>query len=166
MLGCLALSEVPSSYPIQQPPTCGANPAPASQGIGATQLLKLLRELSNPVLTVTQKALLKRTGLPEINIMIVIILIFLLFLGQPLQHMEVLRLRVKSELQLPAYATDTATRNLSTSSTLCCSLQQCRILNPLSEARDQTHILMDTSWVLNLLSHNRNSLSSSLLMNI
>ena len=27
-----------------------------------------------------------------------------------------------------------------------------RVLNPPSEARDQTHIIMDTSWVLNLLS--------------
>ena len=34
------------------------------------------------------------------------------------------------------------------------SLQQCMILNPLREARDQTHILVDTSWVCNLLSHN------------
>ena len=38
------------------------------------------------------------------------------------------------------------------------SLQQCWILNPLCEARDQTRILMDTSWVWNLLSHNGNSL--------
>ena len=34
------------------------------------------------------------------------------------------------------------------------SSQQHRILNPLSEARDRTHILMDTSQVINLLSHN------------
>ena len=34
---------------------------------------------------------------------------------------------------------------------------QCWILNPLSEARDQTHILTDTNQVRNLLSHNRNS---------
>ena len=33
------------------------------------------------------------------------------------------------------------------------SAWQCQILNPLGEARDQTHSLMDTS----LLSHNRNS---------
>ena len=39
---------------------------------------------------------------------------------------------------------------------------ECRILNPLSEARDQTRILKDISWVLNPLSHNRNSPSSSL----
>ena len=35
---------------------------------------------------------------------------------------------------------------------LHCSSQQRRILNPLSEAGDRIHILMDTSWVLNLLS--------------
>ena len=34
---------------------------------------------------------------------------------------------------------------------------QCQILNPLSKARDQSHILMDASWVFNLLSHNRSS---------
>ena len=31
------------------------------------------------------------------------------------------------------------------------------LLNPLSETRDWSHILMDISWVLNLLSHNGNS---------
>ena len=35
------------------------------------------------------------------------------------------------------------------------SLWQHQILTPLSEARDRTHILIDTSWVLNLLRHNR-----------
>ena len=35
--------------------------------------------------------------------------------------------------------------------------KQCQIVNPLSEARDQICILMDTSWVLNPLSHKRNT---------
>ena len=69
---------------------------------------------------------------------------FFSFLGSHLHHMEVPRLGVKSELQLPAYTT---THNLSHICDLYCSSWQCRILNPPSKARDQTHILMDTSWV-------------------
>ena len=38
------------------------------------------------------------------------------------------------------------------------SSQQRQILNSLSEARDQTRILIDIGWVLNPLSHDRNSL--------
>ena len=66
--------------------------------------------------------------------------------------MEVPRLEAEPELQLPAYITATATPDLSRFHDLCRSLQQCRILNPLSKARSQTHILMDISQVLNPLS--------------
>ena len=69
--------------------------------------------------------------------------------------MEVPRLGVESELQLPAIAT--ATSDPSHICDLQCSSWQHRILNPLSEARDQTHVLMDSSWALNPLSHNGNS---------
>ena len=82
---------------------------------------------------------------------------FFFFLQVHLQHMEVSRLGVESEQQLPGYPTATATLNLSCIHSLYHSLQQCGILNPLSEARDQTHILMDSSWVLNTLSHSGNS---------
>ena len=61
-----------------------------------------------------------------------------------LQQMQVPRLGVKLKLQLLAYATATATPDLGCIFDLHHSLRQCRILNPLSEAKNQTHILMDT----------------------
>ena len=54
-------------------------------------------------------------------------------------------------------ATATATPDLSHICDLYHGLRQYQILNPLSKARDQTRILMDTSQVLNLLSHNGKS---------
>ena len=68
--------------------------------------------------------------------------------------MEVPRLGAESELQLPAYTTAIAMPDLSLICDLHLSLWPCWSLNPLSEARDGTHILMDTSQVLN---HNGNS---------
>ena len=56
-----------------------------------------------------------------------------------------------------AYTTATATLDLSCICDLCCSLWQCWILNMLSEARDRTFILTDTSRILNPLSHNKNA---------
>ena len=79
------------------------------------------------------------------------------FLGPHLRHMEVLRLGVKSELQLPAYTTATATWDLSPVCNLHNSSWQHQILNPLIEARDRTSILMDTSWVRYPPSHKGNS---------
>ena len=65
-----------------------------------------------------------------------------------LQHMEVLKLVVESELQLMAYTTATATRDPShVCDDLYHSSRQCWILNPLSKARDRTCVLMDASQV-------------------
>ena len=72
--------------------------------------------------------------------------------------MEVPRQGVQLELHLPACATAIAMPDLSRIYNLQYSLWQHWILNPLSKARDQTHILMDTSHVLNPLSQSRNSL--------
>ena len=55
--------------------------------------------------------------------------------------------RVQSELQLPAYTTATATWYPSLICNLHHSSQQCGILNPLSEARNQTHNFMVPSWI-------------------
>ena len=79
------------------------------------------------------------------------------FLGPRLWHVEVPRLGVESELQLPAYTTATATPDLSHICNLHCSAWPHQILNPLSKARDQTRSLVITSWVLNPLSCNENS---------
>ena len=68
------------------------------------------------------------------------------FLGSHLWHMEVPRLGVKLELQLPAYATATATLDPSRVCDLHHSSRQWQTPNTLSEARDRTRILMDTRW--------------------
>ena len=61
--------------------------------------------------------------------------------------MEIPRLRVKSELQLPAYTTAVAVQDPSHVRDLHHISQQRRILNPLSEARDQTRHLIVPSWI-------------------
>ena len=70
--------------------------------------------------------------------------LFFAFLGLHLRHTEFPRIVTESELQLQAYTT----------------VQKHRILNPLSEVRDQTHILI-SSWtlrqVLNSPSYDGNS---------
>ena len=68
------------------------------------------------------------------------------FLGPCLQHIEVPSLGVELELQL--LATATAMPDLSCICNLHYSSQQHQILNPLSQARDQTYILMDTVGLL------------------
>ena len=62
--------------------------------------------------------------------------------------MEVPRLGVKSELHLPAYITATATPDPSCACNLHQSSQQQWILNPLIEARDRTHVLMDIRFII------------------
>lgn len=61
--------------------------------------------------------------------------------------MKVRRLGGKPELQLLAYATATVVQDLSPVYDLNHSSRQRQILNPLSEARDRTCILTDTSQV-------------------
>ena len=69
------------------------------------------------------------------------------FLGLYLQHMEVPRLEVESEPQLPAYPTATAKWDPSHIFHLHHSSCQCQINNPLSRSRDWTRNLMVCSWV-------------------
>ena len=72
-------------------------------------------------------------------------LFFCFFRASFLWHMEVPRLWVESRLQLLATVMATATWDPGLVCDLHHSSQQCKILNPLSGARDQTYILMGTS---------------------
>ena len=69
---------------------------------------------------------------------------FFCFLGLNPQHMEIPRLGVESEVQLPACTTGTATPDPSSVCDLHHSSRQCQIPDPLSEASHRTHGLMDT----------------------
>ena len=82
---------------------------------------------------------------------------FFSFLGPHPCHMEVPRLGVELEPWQPAYTTATATRDPSHTCDLHHSSRQHRILNPVSEVRDQTCVFMDVHQIHELLSHNRNS---------
>ena len=81
---------------------------------------------------------------------------FFLFRAAP-RRMEFPRLGVDSELKQLAYVTATAMWDPRCVFDLHHSSWQRQILNPLSEARDRTRILMDTSRVCSPLSRNRNS---------
>ena len=61
--------------------------------------------------------------------------------------MEVPRLGVELELQLPAYTTAMATQDPSRICDLHHSSQQHQILNPLNEARDRTRNIMVPSQI-------------------
>ena len=69
------------------------------------------------------------------------------FLRLHLWQKEVLRLGVKSDLQLLSCTTATAMQDPSCICELHHSSGERRIPSSLNEAGGQTHILMDTSWV-------------------
>ena len=60
-------------------------------------------------------------------------------------YVEVPRLGVKLELQLPACTTATAMQDLRRICDLHHTSRQCQILNPLSRARKRIQVFMDTS---------------------
>ena len=98
----------------------------------------------------------QKRGKKKLSI-IIVFCFFFFFLGPYPQHMEVPRLGVESEMQLPAYTTAIATQDPSCICDLHHSSRQHWILNPLSKARDRTPVLMDVSQVRYLLSHEGNS---------
>ena len=82
-------------------------------------------------------------GLPAEVFAIITLILFSLFTATPAVYGSS-RARVESEMQLLAYTTATAMLDLLHILDLRHSLRQRWILNPLSEARDRTLILLDT----------------------
>ena len=74
-------------------------------------------------------------------------------------HTEVPRLGVELKLQLPTYTTATATPDPSHVCNLHHSSWQCRILSPLSKARNRTHNLIVPSQILFCCAKTRTSKS-------
>ena len=72
--------------------------------------------------------------------------LFCFFRAAPAAY-EIPRLGVQLELQLPAYATHTATWDLNHICDLHHGSRQRRILNSLSKAKDRTHHLMVPSRI-------------------
>ena len=80
-------------------------------------------------------------------LLLLLLLLLFCFLGPNPWHMAVPRLGVESELQLPAYATVTTTRDLSRVCDLYHSSRPRQILDPLSDARDRTCNLIVPSQI-------------------
>ena len=75
------------------------------------------------------------------------IYLFSLFLGPHLRYMEVPRLGVESQLQVSTHTTATAMPDPNHVCHRHHSSWRCQILNPLSEARNRTRFLTDTSRI-------------------
>ena len=82
---------------------------------------------------------------PFLHILVDIFLSFFFFLMAEPKAYGISQARGWIRAAAVTYATATATRNLRHICNLYHSLQQCQVLDPLSEARAWTHILMDTA---------------------
>ena len=78
---------------------------------------------------------------------LLLLLLFFFFRDAPIAYGGSQATGQNIELYLLAYATTTETQNPSYTCNLHHSSQQYRIFNPLSRARDWTHVLMDTSQI-------------------
>ena len=75
------------------------------------------------------------------------VLLFFLLLGPHMQHLEVPRLWVEQELHLLAYTKPQQHRILATSVTYTAVHSNAGLFVPLSKAKDESCVLMDTSQV-------------------
>ena len=112
--------------------------------ISSNLFIYIFYENGHPYLTKSNGNITRMQSKVTVKSQAKFIVFIYFFLRLNLQHTELLRLRVKPELQLQlqAYTTATATPDRRCTCDLCCS-------KPSS--------LQTPCWVLNLLSHHRNS---------
>ena len=103
-------------------------------GVGGSHTCDL-RKFPGQGLNLSHSRILHRSNGKNSCLMISFFNLFF-FSGPYLQHMELPRLELESELQPPAYTTTTATPDPSHVCNLHHSSWQHQNLNPLSEARD------------------------------
>ena len=84
-------------------------------------------------------------------------ILFFIFSGLHLRHVEVPRLGSHGSWNCSPMPQPQRHGIRAMSVTYTATHSNARFFNSLSEVRDRTRILMDTSWVLNPLSHNGNS---------
>ena len=109
--------------------------------------INLYRKINHQILNTPENLSQKRVFSISFFFSFFFFFLSFVFLGLHPWQMKVPRLGVVSELQPLAYATATATEDPSHVCNLYHSTRQCWILIPLSKARDQTRIFMDTIWV-------------------
>ena len=80
-------------------------------------------------------------------LLLFVVFLFSVFSRPHPMHMDFPRLARELELQLPVHATAISTSESQPRRNLPHSSQQCQILNPRSNTKDQTYVFMDTSRV-------------------
>ena len=126
-----------------QPPPCSLPKLNSQRG---KKVIWGIRMVKHKHMKVSNQRFTSRSYWWPVFIMLSVFFFFFFFRA-PVAYGSFQTRGIKSETQLQAYTTVIAARDQSCICDLHHSSQQHQILNPQSDARDGTCILMDTSWI-------------------